>query len=183
MRAEWRWIHSHCSAHKKSMWSLRTTDWNWTIIVHRTIRKIGGERERARDLKWIARVIRFVHVHSFCLLLYCHSLQHSHPLTRFSTHIKTHTHTHTPRRCFWFDSNVCVALSTQLLLERSVLHSYSNGSFNSAFVKCRRSRRFSGSLHSLRIDLIVCVVRSQYFSHCISFNRPTHKKKQLRWMY
>lgn len=49
-----------------------------------------------------------------------------------------------------------------------------------AFVDCRRSRRFSGSLHSLRIDLIVCVVRSQFFFHCISFNRPTHKKKQLR---
>lgn len=45
-----------------------------------------------------------------------------------------------------------------------------------AFVDCRRSRRFSGSLHSLRIDLIVCVVRSQYFSHCISSTDPHTKK-------
>lgn len=69
---------------KNPMWSLWLTNRNWTIIVQRTIRKRGGEGEQ----KWIARVIRFVHVHSFCLLrllLYCrHSLNqqaHAHQQT------------------------------------------------------------------------------------------------------
>lgn len=52
--------------------------------TNRSKKKWGG-----RERKWIARVTRFVHVHSFCLLLCC-------CIGCRTIHFTTHTHSHTP---------------------------------------------------------------------------------------
>lgn len=70
--------------------------------TNRSKKRWGG-----RERKWIARVTRFVHVHSFCLLLCCcidcraihfttHTYIHTH---RRAQSTLNHMHTHSPQLC------------------------------------------------------------------------------------